>query len=241
MSRCPACTRENPYTARFCGNCGAKLPAARQHTGRDRDTSTGVSQEMIESGQVLVWENKVRFIDMVILRGMVLLITVSLGVLFLILLITFLLTGNDLMDVLSGLGLLLLIAGGIMAILMVVSVVILHMATGGGYDATFVVSPDGVGFFGGTAMKKVNTGLLVLGALSRSPQALGASLINYGSEENRIRWEDVRSVKVHPDERYILVRPRWLVYPLPLYCTDGNFGVVLDLIRKYRPDLMTRT
>jgi hypothetical protein len=192
---------------------------------------------MIDNGQALVWENKVRFLDRVIFRGMVFLVTVSIGVLFIFLLIIFLLAGNDLLEMLSGLGFLLLIAGGIMAVLIVVSVIILHVVTGGGYDATFVVSPDGVGFFGGSTMKKVNTGLLLLGALSRSPQALGASLINYGTEENRIGWKDVRSVKVYPDEHYILVRPRWLVYPLPLYCTEGNFQPVLDLIRTYRPDL----
>jgi len=162
---------------------------------------------------------------------------VAVGIFALLLIVLIPLAGGDLQEMVGGLGFLLLLTLGILTLLVLVSAVLLHLMTGGGYDATFAVTGEGVGFFGGEKMKKVNEALVIGSLLTASPGPAGAALVNYGSDQNFIAWKDIRSMKVLEKDRYILIRPRWLVNPIPLYCTEQNYPQVLSLIRHYRPDL----
>jgi hypothetical protein len=200
-------------------------------------TMEGMSSDSKTTESALVWTNQIRFLDRIILRGMVWILPLSVGIFALLLIILIPLTGGDLQEMVGGLGFLLLLTLGILTLLVLVSAVFLHLMTGGGYEATFAVTDEGVGFFGGEKMKKVNEALVIGSLLTASPGPAGAALVNYGSDRNFIAWKDIRSVKLLEKDRYILIRPRWLVNPIPLYCTEQNYPQVLALIRLYRPDL----
>lgn len=94
---------------------------------------------------------------------------------------------------------------------------------------------EGVGFAAGSPARAANRGALAGSLLLRSFGGTGAALLAKSSEQGFIRWEQVRYIRVYSRERFILVRPGWLINPVGLYCTEENFPVVLDLIRCYKP------
>ena len=237
MTRCPACNLPVKMGVKYCPACGKAVDQSRTPSAMDIPGKTGTSREVPDPHNALVWTNRIRFLDRIILRGMVWILPLSVGIFALLLIVLIPLTGGDLQEMVGGLGFLLLLTLGILILLVLVSAVLLHLMTGGGYDATFAVTGEGVGFFGGEKMKKVNEALVIGSLLTASPGPAGAALVNYGTDRNFIAWKDIRSMKVLEKDRYILIRPRWLINPIPLYCTDQNYPQVLSLIRHHRPDL----
>ena len=237
MTRCPSCNLPVKKGATFWPSCGKAVAQSGTPSVMELPGKLGTSHEVPDKQNALVWTNRIRFLDRIILRGMIWILPLSVGIFALLLIVLIPLTGGDLQEMVGGLGFLLLLTLGILTLLILVSAVLLHLMTGGGYEATFAVTGEGIGFFGGEKMKKVNEALVIGSLLTASPGPAGAALVNYGSDRNFIAWKDIRSMKVLEKDRYILIRPRWLVNPIPLYCTAENFPQVLALIRHYRPDL----
>jgi preprotein translocase subunit SecG len=183
----------------------------------------------------IIWETKVRLIgNRVIVRDALLLLIICPGALFLLIGIPYGLS-EGLVATLTDIGPLVLIAGLIFLILLVVTLVFLHVASRGGLSAVFVVNQDGVGFAAGSMTRTVNRAALAGSLLFRSLGGTGAAILAKSSERGFIRWDEVRYIRVYPRDRFILVRQKWLIYPIGLYCTEENFPVVLDLIRHYKP------
>lgn len=190
-----------------------------------------------EKDAAVIWTNRIRFIDRIVMKGILVIIPLAVFAFMLLVIAGFIFSGGTFGELWGGIGPLLLITFGILCFIVLAAMLTLHVITGGGYDATFAVSSRGVGFAGGKTMKNVNNALVLASLLTGSPGVAGASLVNYGTDQNFIAWKDIRSVKLQEKERYILIRPRWLAYPIPLYCTKENFGQVRAMIGHYRPDL----
>jgi hypothetical protein len=237
MTRCPSCNLPVKKGVGYCPACGRAVDRSGTPPATEDPGKSGIPGAVPDPQHALVWTNRIRFLDRIILRGMIWILPLSVGIFALLLVVMIPLTGGNLQEMVGGLGFLLLLTLGILTLLVLVSAVLLHLMTGGGYDATFAVTGEGVGFFGGEKMKKVNEALVIGSLLTASPGPAGAALVNYGSDRNFIAWKDIRSMKVLEKDRYILIRPRWLVNPIPLYCTEQNYPQVLSLIRHHRPDL----
>ncbi len=183
----------------------------------------------------LVWEVKIRLIgNRVIVRDALVLLILCPGALFLLIGIPYGLS-EGLVAMLTDIGPLVLISGLIFLILLVVTLVFLQVTSRGGLPAVFVVNREGVGFAAGSSTRVANRGALAGSLLLRSPGGTGAALLAKSSEQGFIRWDQVRYIRVYSRERFILVRPGWLINPVGLYCTEENFPEVLDLIRYYKP------
>ncbi len=186
----------------------------------------------------ILWTNRIGLMDKIAMKGSLVIIPIAVFMMFFLVSTLFFLTGGTIGELIGGLFFLLLIPLFIIGALVFLSMLILHVATGGGYDATFAVSENGIGFAGGKTMKKVNDTLAIASILTGEPGVAGAGLINYGTDQNFIRWKEIRSISIHSSDKYILVRPEWLTGPIPLYCTSDNFEQVIIVLKKYRPDLV---
>lgn len=183
----------------------------------------------------LAWEYRIRLIgNRVIVRDALLLLIICPGVLFLLIGIPYGLS-EGLVATLTDIGPLVLIAGLIFLILLLVTLVFLQVASGGGLPAVYVVNREGVGFAAGSMARTANTAALAGSLLFRSVGGTGAAILAKSSEQGFIRWDQVRYIRVYPRERFILVRPRWLINPVGLYCTEENFPEVLSMIKYYHP------
>ena len=183
----------------------------------------------------LIWEVKIRLIgNRVIVRDALVLLILCPGALFLLIGIPYGLS-EGLVATLTDIGPLVIISGLIFLILLVVTLVFLQVASRGGLPAVFVVNREGVGFAAGSSARAANRGALAGSLLLRSLGGTGAALLAKSSEQGFIRWDQVRYIRVYPRERFILVRPGWLINPVGLYCTEESFPEVLDLIRYYKP------
>ena len=119
--------------------------------------------------------------------------------------------------------------------------IIMEWATHGGLEIDGIVNSEGVARSVGKTSRNIGRGGLILGSIaalggSRSwTVVMGGSLISLSQERNSIRWNDIRSVRTYPKERLIVVRDMSMINPVALYCTEENYGQVLDIIRKHAP------
>lgn len=186
----------------------------------------------------IIWTNRIGFMDKIAIKGSIIIIPIALFIMIFFVSILFILAGGTIGEIIGGLAIIILLPLLIIGVLVFLGMAVLHAGTGGGYDATFAVSEKGVGFAGGETMKKVNDTLAIASILTGNPGVAGAGLANYGTEQNFIRWQEIRSITVSKSDNYILIRPQSLVHPIPLYCTKDNFFQVLGILKKYRPDLV---
>jgi hypothetical protein len=71
----------------------------------------------------------------------------------------------------------------------------------------------------------------VLGSLAGT----GAGLAAISQQNTVLFWEDVRYISVYRRTRSIVFRSKFLIAPVVLYCSEGNFLPVLTMVKKYAP------
>jgi hypothetical protein len=108
---------------------------------------------------------------------------------------------------------------------------IAHFVLGGGYNAKFLVTSEGVWFLSGQKEQVlaaiVSAGGLMAGSLSTA----GAGLLARMEKTVFIPWKDVSGVTINEKRRTIKVRRVSLMKPIMLYCTDGNFREVATIVQ----------
>jgi hypothetical protein len=221
MLSCEACGTVLPEGTAFCTSCGAVLTL-----------HPAVPVPPAGSWELLTWNRKIPLITnpWLVLQciGIPLGIALVFGTLFSLI--------SDSWDMLV---LFLIIAGGL-AFLMLLIMLVLQLVTGGGLETTFFISDEGVAHQAGSmtrTLDRVSTGgSAVLGSLSGT----GAGMLAISQENNMLIWEDVRYISLYPGVRSLVLRSRYLISPVVLYCTEENYSRVLSMVKKYAPLLATR-
>ncbi len=77
--------------------------------------------------------------------------------------------------------------------------------------------------------KGANTAAIVVGALARSPQALGAGLIAKSQETMEVRWTGAFKAQYDPVRHFITLRNAWRPL-LWVQCTPENYAEVASLV-----------
>jgi hypothetical protein len=220
MTLCETCGREVSAGQRFCTGCGA---AIAPQAGNDRHAKTRVQAGT--PGEFLNWNRKIPLITNPYLVLQCILI--PLGIAIVIGGFLSLVTGSGEMLVLF-----LIISAGL-SMLMLLIMLVLQLVTGGGLDTEFFISDEGVAHKAGSSTRALNRastgGSVVLGSLSGT----GAGLLAMSQENSLLRWEDVRYISVYHSMRSMVFRPRYLISPVVLYCTEENFPAILVMVRKY--------
>ena len=117
--------------------------------------------------------------------------------------------------------------------LFVLSLLIMALVFGNRLRARFTVSNRGVYYetIDRPARAIVRAGV-VLGALTKSPQALGAGLIGLSQETMNASWKGRFTAMFDDRARVITLRNRWRNL-MHIYCTSENYQQVADLVRHY--------
>ena len=130
----------------------------------------------------------------------------------------------------------LLLMGGLFVFFAVIwAVVGVVFDLAGGFHASYVITSRGIYFSSGKAEKDIADAVAVIGILSGSAGRAGAGLLARSEQDAFIGWSEVRKVKVSEGKRYILVKKGFGSKPVGLYCTEDNFGPVLQTIRSKSP------
>ena len=80
--------------------------------------------------------------------------------------------------------------------------------------------------------KGANTAAIVVGALARSPQALGAGLIAKSQETMEVRWTGAFKAQYDPARRHLTLRNAWR--PLMwVQCTPENYAEIAATVEQY--------
>lgn len=198
----------------FCTSCGAKMiaPPDRANTA---------------PGHMLTWCYGVPLItNPVLVKD-----------LFLALFIPALLAGILFSGLLGDAALLLIflaIAAGIFLLGLLIMAV-LQLVGNGGLSTFFFISDEGVASKAGKGTEILNristAGSLATGSLAGT----GAGLLAISEEANTLSWEDVRYVTIRTNLKMVVLRSRYLIGPVALYCTEKNFPFVVGMIRNYAP------
>ncbi|MDD1711319.1 MAG: zinc ribbon domain-containing protein [Methanoregulaceae archaeon] len=102
-----------------------------------------------------------------------------------------------------------------------------------GFTSDYFVNSGGAGQAASKKTSDVNTGVAVAGTLLGSLSAAGAGILAKSREDDFIRWDEARSVALNQKKKTVTVTRKSLVFPIRLYCTDGNYDQVVAFIRKY--------
>jgi len=122
---------------------------------------------------------------------------------------------------------------GFILLLAFLAVVLLHVVTKGGNIYRFIINKDGAAYLPGKSAEKMTDTMAILGLLSGNPAVAGAGLIARGQASGGIRWKEVKSVQLLPQEKKIYIARKALVNPVLLCCTDETYPVAVDLVRRY--------
>jgi len=128
------------------------------------------------------------------------------------------------------------IGGGLMLLFFIIMIV-LQIVLRGGFDYTFMINQKGVAYGAGKAVKKLDRASTLGSAALGSLGGAGAGAIAISQESNHLSWKEIRYAKVNRRNRAIIFRTKYLIFPVPLYCTPENFTTVLELVQKYAPGL----
>ena len=103
------------------------------------------------------------------------------------------------------------------------------------FESHFVINEEGVGvaYRGGTSKKnkKVNTLLIVLGAMARKPGAVGTGLISQSMQSVSVEWSEIFSAVAFPKSHAIALRNNWRQVMI-VYCTRENYDQALEIITR---------
>jgi hypothetical protein len=221
MVSCEACGNVMPDGTAFCTSCGAVL-APGSAAGRPAGMVFPAG-----SGELLVWDRKIPLITnpWLVLQC----ISLPLGIALVFGTLFSLISGSWEMLVLF------LVLGGGLALLMLLILLVLQLVTGGGLSATFFISSEGVAYRAGSTTRTPDRvaagGSAVLGSLSGT----GAGMLAISQEDNMLSWQDVRYISLFPGVRSLVLRSKYLISPVVLYCTEENRPRVLSMVRTRAP------
>jgi hypothetical protein len=102
-----------------------------------------------------------------------------------------------------------------------------------GMASDFFVNLEGAGQEASKTTSNVNTGLAVAGSLLGSLSAAGGGILAKSREDDFIRWDESRSVALNRKKKTVTVTRKSLIFPIRLYCTDGNYEQVAAFIREH--------
>jgi hypothetical protein len=113
---------------------------------------------------------------------------------------------------------------------------ILQVAYGGGLPAMFTISHEGVSHHAGKEIRALDRFSLAGSAAGGSAGgSTAAGLIAASQEDNTLRWDEVRYIRVYKQLLFIELRSKYLISPVALYCTAENFPAVLDMVKRFAP------
>lgn len=134
---------------------------------------------------------------------------------------------RDFMEFLKFIGIII----GILVALFILSAALLRNAI----PTRFFLNSDGVGYEAATSRERnISILAIIIGAVTRSPGTMGAGMIAASHESDFCAWGNVKKVTVYQRQRAIDIR--YSVFkPIRLYCTEENYPVVLDFIKRNTP------
>lgn len=223
---CEVCGASVAGINSFCISCGACL--SPPETGADPRSPLLTGGVRDAHGEFLTWHKKIPLITnpYLVLQCIALPILAPLPIALILVAVT----GGD-----WEIMILFLIVGAALAVLMLVIMLCLQVATGGGLETEFFISNEGAAHKAGTTTRALNSISLGGSAALGSTAGSGAGLIAVSQENNVLLWSDVRYIAVYPRVLSVVLRPKWLINPVVLYCTKDNFPAVLSLVKKYAP------
>jgi hypothetical protein len=225
MVSCNTCGNVMQDGTAFCTSCGALI--APVTTGRSGDAATAAG-----SPELLTWDRKIPLITnpWLILQC----IAIPLGIAIVFGTLFSLITESWEMLVLF------LVLGGGLAGLMLIILLVLQIVTGGGLLTTFFISDEGVAYRAGSVTRTIDRvaggGSAVLGSLSGT----GTGMLAISQEENMLSWQDVRYISLYPGVRSLVLRSKYLISPVVLYCTEENWSRILSMVHRYAPPVATQ-
>lgn len=95
----------------------------------------------------------------------------------------------------------------------------------------FEVNAEGARVATGGRERKMNTAVVVIGALAGKPGVAGAGLLAKSSETNSYEWPEIKKVIVYPKQKVIYLKAG-LLGPIRLYCTSENYTAVERMARE---------
>jgi hypothetical protein len=198
----------------LCTSCGAKM--------------TSPSEGMVKTPEnALAWSRVVPLItNSVVVKDLFLVLfipAVLAGILFAIIL------GDAMMFLLF-----LAIAAGIFVLGMVIMTV-LQLGAKGGLTTFFYISDEGVAYKAGKGTEILNRVSTVGSLAMGSAAGTGSGLLAISGEANALCWENIRYITIRTGLKMVVLRSPYLISPIALYCTEENFPVVVEMIRKYAP------
>jgi hypothetical protein len=211
----------------FCTSCGAMMAVA----GSGGSVPAVAAQPGVP-GEQITWVRKIPLITNPYLVLQCILIPLGLGVI--LGLIFWLITGAQEML------LMFVVLGAFLAVVFLLVMLVLQLATGGGLATTFFISNEGVAHKAGSTTKNLDTAATVGSVLMGSMSGTGAGLLAMSQECNTLEWGNVRYISVYRSVRSVVFRSPYLISPVVLYCTEENFDAVLAMIRKYAPPVAAR-
>ncbi len=111
-----------------------------------------------------------------------------------------------------------LIVGVIMALVMLVGY-------GNRFPCRFAVSRAGVRYEVTPGQKKMNTAIIIIGALAGRPGVAGSGFLAKAQESGSFAWSDVHEIDLFPRRRVVCIRNSWRTL-LRVYCTPENYDAV---------------
>ncbi len=176
--------------------------------------------------QKLQWEIYVSiFKNKYILRGLALAIGLPFGLLIAILLIV---SGGDISRD-TGYAL------GMIAALLVLTVLFVLIVYGGRYAPGFIIDESGVTNYTQAKQAKKNkvvNGLAVaLGLVSGNFSAAGAGMIAASRQTMRIKWKNIRKVRFDDKRRVILLRGGF-AEKIAVFCTPENYAAAKAMVQE---------
>lgn len=131
-------------------------------------------------------------------------------------------------DALRGLGMLLLVGTGVLAALLVISILLFYWNR---FPVAFTVNAEGAVMEMTRKQKRINSWLFWMALLMGKPGAMGTALIARSQESIGMSWADTRQIDYFPRQRVISLRNSWRTV-LRLHCTPENYEAVAAICRE---------
>lgn len=125
-------------------------------------------------------------------------------------------------------------AGGFVGIVIGVTLLVFVLLFWHGFAMEYAVDEKGM-YQVHHGASKVHSAAIILGALSRSPSAIGAGLTAKGGEERFISFREAHAIVVDKKRRHIHVSRNFLrIYPIDIFCSKKDFPRILSYIQKHK-------
>ena len=107
----------------------------------------------------------------------------------------------------------------------VILVFVMLVIYGNRFPCRFTVTRKGVGYEVTKTQKKLNTLVIILGALGGRPGVAGAGFLARAQESDFFAWMDIHRADLFPRRRVVCIRNSWRTL-LRIYCTPENYDAV---------------